>query len=316
MNSNPRPSADDSNKDYSNLKDPPPGPAGPSSSKEVGQAHEHMPLDAQPLAALPPSALMHPGPLADPDFPWYAWMNLPDSPKLAAPKTSGQGLVFPEDYMPPLSSEQSKPNPSLPETDPNFWVGLGLEDLLPKIDSPKDVGQAHESQVEHWQQPNAGPPDTGPSNAGPSNPPPTTTVDLITGLGVNRPLPPPTDSERAAMGHQPPPRPTDLSLMPTEADPGSTVHLPSPGAGLSTIPEHEVGTPPPPQNLFDLWPPPGPEGGRVYARPSTPGSPTDPERQSSAQAPPLDIPSAVYTVKGKATESRRNSGTARDVGNT
>ena len=160
--------------------------------------------------------------------------NVGFPPKPAAPKKSSQqaGPMLPENML----RLNSKPTD---EPGEKYWSSTSLGDLLPKMQPPKGVGQAHESQ--YGQQPNAGP---RPSDTGPSNLPPTTTLDSSTGLGVNRPLPPPTDSERATMGYRPPSPPPepDLwnppTLTSTEADsyryPGSAMNPPSPGAGSSS----------------------------------------------------------------------------------
>ena len=280
-----------------------PGPARLSSSEEVGQYLDAQPLAEQPLSAAP----MHPGTSADPVLDWKHLTNVDFKPKPEAPKKSGQQTG--QDPMLPDKIVPLKQKPT-DEFGSQYWSSTSLGDLLPKLEPPKDVGKAHESQLgqpeelagAHAPSSSAGaesdqgssniaqapelnpaspdveliyPPGSsryepahellGPSNAGPSNLPSMTTLDSSTGLGVNRPLPPPTDSERATMGYRPPSPPAELDpdlwlsplLTPTEADsfryPGSAVHPPSPGAGLSTIPEHEVGTPPPP-------PPKGPDG--------------------------------------------------------
>ena len=304
---------------------PLPGPAKPSSSEEVEQNLDAQPLAEQPLSAAP----MHPGTSADPVLNWKHLTNVDFKPKPEAPKKSGQQAG--QDPMLPDNMLPLKPKPT-DEFGSKYWSSMSLGDLLPKLEPPKDVGKAHESQLGQQEEPlkNEGKPDEsagahsssssaaaassdqestnvaqapklnpasstantgpliepsspameliyppgssryqsghelpGPSNAGPSNSPPTTTLDSGTGLGVypSRPLSPPTDLEIAAMGYRPPPPPADPDLWlsplvtPTEADsfryPGSAAHPPSPGAGLSTVPEHEVGTPPPPPKSPD-----------------------------------------------------------------
>jgi len=163
------------------------------------------------------------------------------------------------------------------EPDAKYWTSTGSGDLLPKLESPKGVGQAHESQ--HWWQPNAGtgPWDAGPSNAGPSNSPPTTTLDLITGLGVKRPLSPPTDSEPATMGYRRPPPPPgpDLWSSPSLTRTGDERYPGSAASSLSSSSESSWssldswGLPPIPEN--EVWPPP------LYEQPPTSGSSTDSE---------------------------------------
>jgi len=82
--------------------------------------------------------------------------------------------------------------------------------------------------------------------------------------------------------------------------PGSNAPPPSPGAGLPTWPKHGSSTEPEYEVLHGQ--PPSPEL-------------TDPEHQSlSTNSQPIDLQSIIYAAKGKATESRHISGTARDVG--
>ena len=256
------------NKDF-----PLPGPAKSLSSEEVGQYLDAQPLAEQPLSAAP----MHPGPSADPVLDWKHLTNVDFMPKPEAPKKAGQKAgqdpILPDKILP--LKQKSKTD----EFGSQYWSSMSLGDLLPKLEPPKDVGKAHESQLGQPEEPlknkgkldesagahsssssgaaassdqgstnvaqapelnpasstaNTGPliePSSlameliyppgssryepghellGPSNAGPSNLPSTTTLDSSTGLGVNRPLPPPTDSERATMGYRPPSPPADL----------------------------------------------------------------------------------------------------------
>ena len=160
-----------------------------------------------------------------------------DAHGLVAQPLSAAGPMHPGPSADPLPlSSKPTDEPSAFKT----WTSMSSGDQLPKLEPPKGVGQAPEPQ-----QPNAGP--------GPSDPEPSTKLDSSTGLGVNRPLPPPTDSERATMGYRPPPQPAgpDLpSSPPTGADnPGTAVHTPSPDTRLSTIPEDEVWLPPPPPKV-------------------------------------------------------------------
>ena len=200
--------------------------------KDVGQAYLLNKDYPPPGAPAGPSSSKGPG-TGNVGFP----------PKPAAPKKSSQqaGPMLPENML----QLNSKPTD---EPSEKYWSSTSLGDLLPKMQPPKGVGQAHESQ--DGQQPNAG---LGPSDTGPSNLPPTTALDSSTGLGVNRPLPPPTDSERATMGYRPPSPPAEPDLWksptvtPTEADsyyPGWVVYSPLPGTWSPAIPEHGMGTPP------------------------------------------------------------------------
>ena len=78
--------------------------------------------------------------------------------------------------MEPSSSASEPLGPELmDESGSKYWPSTSLGDLLPKLKPPKDVGLAYVSQVEHGQQPNAGPSGPGPSNTGPSNSRPVTT---------------------------------------------------------------------------------------------------------------------------------------------
>ena len=169
---------------------------------------------------------------------------------------------------PPNEPALSPELPVMNESGAKYWSSTSLGDLLPELEPPKDVGPAHEymheSQVEHGQQPNAGPPGPGPSNAvtRPSNSlaRPATTLDSDLDIGVSATAPTdrlgtcydgvsttaPTDrpGPRGCQAHRRPQRPTRTGY------PSSAVHPPSPGAGSSTrtVPELEVGTPPPPPN--------------------------------------------------------------------
>jgi hypothetical protein len=73
-------------------------------------------------------------------------------------------------------------------------------------------------------------------------------------------------------------------------------------------PKHELETPPP----SNLGSPKEPEE-EVAPRPAT--SPHLDDQSLSADTQPVDLQAAIYAVKGKAKESRRISGTPRDVGN-
>jgi len=221
--------------------------------KDVGQAHEFQHGQQEGLLKNGKKPEESAGAHTPPE-PDHGSTDVPQPPP------ADRKYLMNKDYPP---SAPARPSSS---KGPDF-TGKHFPESMHEMEPPKGVGQAQES---HGQQPNAGP---GPSNAKPSNSRPTTTLDSSIGLGVKRPLPPPTDSERATMGYRPSPPPADPdlrlspSLTSTEADsyrdPGSAVNPPSPGAWPSTIPEHGVvGTPSPP--------PKGPED-------ATPGSPTDPK---------------------------------------
>jgi hypothetical protein len=75
-----------------------------------------------------------------------------------------------------------------------------------------------------------------------------------------------------------------------------------------TEPEHEVVTPPP----SNLGSPKEPEA-EVVPGPQT--SPDLDHQSLSAESQPVDLQAAIYAAKGKAKESRRISGTTRDVQN-
>ncbi len=102
---------------------------------------------------------------------------------------------------------------------------------------------------------------------------------------------PPTIKEKGqASGHAPGPLTDKLHPYPE-----SEMHSPSPGASSPTDPpEHEVVPRPPPSPDTEI--------------------PLD-EQSLSAGSQPPDLQAAIYAVKGKAKESRRISGTTRDVGN-
>ena len=245
-----------------------PQAADPDLTLNIGANLNYRPNLA--LSAVP----THPGASVKQDFTWNHGVDVDFRPNLAASEMSGQQAGHWQD---PMLPDNTLPliYGSTDESGSKYWTSMSLGDLLPKPEPLKGVGKAHES---HGQQPNAGPgpSDPGPSNAKPSNSWPTTTLDSSAGSGVNRPLPPPTDSERATMGYRPPPPPTELSLSPTgpaptEARPYQPYawlaeHPPSPGAWSPT--EHWEETPPPPKRS---------EGRMVYEQPSTLGSPTDPK---------------------------------------
>jgi hypothetical protein len=93
-------------------------------------------------------------------------------------------------------------------------------------------------------------------------------------------------------------------------DPPSTSgYAPSPPE-----PEHEVATTPPSPNLGS---PKELEGEVVPRPPPSPDSKLHLDHQSlsaDSDPQPVDPQAAIYAAKGKAKESRRISGTARDVG--
>jgi len=77
-------------------------------------------------------------------------------------------------------------------------------------------------------------------------------------------------------------------------------------------PEHEEVTPPSP----NLGSPNEPEDEVVPGPPPSPDLELHLDHQSSsADSQPVDFQAAIYAAKGKAKESRRTSGTARDGGN-
>jgi hypothetical protein len=91
--------------------------------------------------------------------------------------------------------------------------------------------------------------------------------------------------------------------------PSTSGYAPSPPE-----PEHEVVTPSPPSS--NLGSPKEPEDEVVPGPPSSPDPELHLDHQSlSADSQPVDLQAAIYAAKGKAKESRRISGTARDVGN-
>ncbi len=102
---------------------------------------------------------------------------------------------------------------------------------------------------------------------------------------------PPTIKEKGqASGHAPGPLTDKLHPYPE-----SEMHSPSPGAGSPTGPPEREVVP---------RPPPSPDN----------ETPLDDQSLSAGSQPP-DLQAAIYAAKGKAKESRRISGTTRDVGN-
>jgi hypothetical protein len=92
--------------------------------------------------------------------------------------------------------------------------------------------------------------------------------------------------------------------------PSTSGHAPGPSP-TEPEPKHEVETPPP----SNLGSPKEPDD-EVVPGPLT--SPDLDHQSLSADSQPVDLPAAIYAAKGKAKESpqsRRISGTARDVGN-
>ena len=214
-----------------------------------------------------------------------------------------------------------------PDFDWNHWM-TSVKQARPRPAPPKEFGQANEYQVQ---------PDPVPSTA----------------LDFNRiypPVPPsaaypvfpsarlPTVPEHEVLNAPYPdpwsPTISEYSESTSPSPPGAgsptvpkheELTSPSPGAGSPTVPEHEEATPPSPY----LGSPKEPENEVVPGPPPTPES-TDPELHSdpqslSAGVQPEDLQAAIYNSeylqaalyagKGKAKESRRISGTARDVGN-
>ena len=78
---------------------------------------------------------MHPGASVNPDLDWDHRMNTEDPPQPAAPKKS----ELPGEYTLQLSPELTD------ESGSKYWTSTSLSQLLPKVESPKFVGQAHES---------------------------------------------------------------------------------------------------------------------------------------------------------------------------
>jgi hypothetical protein len=87
--------------------------------------------------------------------------------------------------------------------------------------------------------------------------------------------------------------------------PSTSGYAPGPSP---TEPKHEMETPP----SSNLGSPKEPDKEVV---PGPPISPDLGHQSLSANSPPPDLPAAIYAAKGKAKESRRISGTARDVRN-
>jgi hypothetical protein len=174
--------------------------------------------------------------------------------------------------------EHAQQTNSEPSTDSDFdWkYWTNLEDPPPpRPSSPEELGQAHKNQVKHAQQTNPGPPSAD--------------SDFDWEYWTNLEDPPPSnpklpiklDLDRNLMAtHQPPPYPLSSTEFPE-----SVTHPPSPKE-----PDVEVVPGPPP----------------------SPGL-TNPELHSDRQ--PVDLLAAIYAAKGKAKQSRRIFGAARDLGN-
>ena len=317
-----------------NLKDslaPKPATSKPKPSTDSGVNWKHWinPLNLMdPLAPGVAASLKTstPKPSTVSDFDREHWSNLKDSPpsgpassKSSNPKPSTDSgvnwkhWINPLNLMDPLapgvaaSLKTSTPKPS---TDSDFdwedWSNL-------KDSPPSGAASSKSSNPKSWDYwlskfdpaplPKPGwskdskplnpkPSDPGPSNPGPSN--------------------------IASQPNLMPPRP--LKIGPSPSSPSSP-NLESPKE-----PEYEEGTPP----SLDLGPPAKePENEVVPRPPSTPESTgsehnSDPQSLSTAVQPEDlrsamfandDIQAALYSEKGKAKESRRISGTARDVGN-
>jgi hypothetical protein len=209
-------------------------------------------------------------------------------------------LVSAKDSDPELTGAHApQPNPSkMPLTDPdpdfdwNYW--MHLEDWPSGSAPPKRtklLSQIYEQVAQTWAQ---------------------------------KPVPgPPTDPDLERIGsHGLPPlrlaSPNEFGL----AHHYQVEHVQQSDAGPSTTgPEHGVATSP----LPNLGSPKDaeeskPEDGEVVARPlSNPGFELHSDDQSSSadsdSQSERDRLAALYAAKGKAKESRRVSGTARDVGN-
>ncbi|KAF8502826.1 hypothetical protein F5888DRAFT_1667482 [Russula emetica] len=159
-----------------NLKNPlPPKPASskpsnPKSSTNSGLNWKKLMNLKNPLMPKPASSKpSNPKSSTNSGYNWKKLMNLknPLPPKPASSKESGQA----QESQPEVENVQ-QPNPGPSESaDPadfdwTYWTNLE-DPPPPKPASPKEFGQAHESQpeVENVQQPNP-----GLSNPGPSNP--------------------------------------------------------------------------------------------------------------------------------------------------
>jgi hypothetical protein len=218
-----------------------------------------------------------PGPGADPEFDWNYWMSLEDP---ASPKKIG---LAPENQAGHVPQPDQRPSAG---ADPNFdweyWMNLD------RPASPKETGPVA------W-----GIPTSEAHQPPPSGYYPLSSTEFGQDHGVNPP-PSPTDLHSYLLSNP------WLSTGPEH----EVVTPPSTGAGSTTVPEHEVATPPSP----DLGPPKEPENEVVHGPPTTPGS-ADPELPSDYQPLSEDsFKAAIYAAKGKAKQSRRISGTARDVG--
>ena len=321
-NPNPNPDFDD---------DPLPPPPRPALPQQNGFSPEH-PEEYVQLSSSPSTD-------ADPDF-WNPWTAV-DGPLLSSPRPGlAQEYGFaPEqvesprpstdpdpdfdwnhwnsmslddhDPLPPSPRPALPPNPRpLTGPDPNFdnhWTSLG--DPLPPSPRPalaKEDALAPEHQMENVQQPNPGPS---------SSPPPEPdhgSTNIVQSPALN-----PASSTATPGPLVDPSIPSSTVLIPGSWDhfnelwddrwsykPGARVPLPN----TNPRPSNELDS-----DLIE------PEHDMVKEPPPSPEL-TDPELQLDHQPLSTDsqlvgLQDAAYEAKGKAKESRRISGTARDVGN-
>jgi hypothetical protein len=238
-------------------------------------------------------------------FDWEYWASLedpPPSPRPTSPKEFGQADENQAEHAQQPNSGSSTDS----EFDWHYWTNLE-DPPLTRPAPPKEFGQAHENQAEHAQRPNLNP-----------GPPKSTDSDFDWEYWMNLEDPPPSnprlpaklDSDRNSMAaYQSPPYP----LPPTEFDrdhdvnPSSPSSYPSAASSPTRTEFYSADT-----SLTD----PEPEGEMVPGPPPTPESADPSDHQSlSAQSQPVDLQAAIYAAKGKAMQSRRISGTSRDVWN-
>jgi hypothetical protein len=327
------PSTDpDPDLDWYHSDDPP--PPRPASPKENGLAHDYQ-----------VGYVQRPWTDPDPDFDWnrWNWMSLHDppapapAPSPASPEEIGlapEYQVRPSDQAPSTGPYQ-RPT-GHPDFDRNYWMSFDDPAPLPGTTSPKEIDLATE-HLEHV-------PAEQPNNPEPSNPGPSISAPPGPDHGptdvVQATAPNPASSTANPGPLVEPPSPSSTAPMQGSWDrfnalwddlwwykTGAHVPQPNPNLRPSTEldsdrnlmsahqPEHETPPPPTPPSP-NLGSPKEPEDEVVPGPPSSP----DPEfrldhQSSSADSQPVDLLAAIYAAKGKAKESRRISGTARDVVN-
>jgi hypothetical protein len=232
-------------------------------------------------------------------------------PRPASQKEFGQAYTsgYPVEHV-----QQPNPGPSADDFDWNYW--MNLEDPSPpRLESPKPSNSKPSTKSgfnwKYWANPlNLMDPLTQEGRQAlskPSNPKPSTKSgfswnwqDLLSKLD---PLPRPGWSQDSKPLN---PKPSDQGPL----NPG--LRTPRPPLKIAPSPSPELT---PPSEMPNLGSPKEPEDEAVPGPPSSLDSELHSDDQSSTADSQPDLLAAIYAAKGKAKESRRISGTARDVGN-